>query len=147
MGTPQQSETKCLQTKVVCYSIVKNASKAILPAHTKAEKNKHEIFDFVLSFLFITHKSINIRHYRRLSNCHFVCTLWKHAHHIPTVQCIKTLSSSPANSERWGHTLHSKEKLSTISRDKPRSRTFSLCNKPWYHTFFSEWRFLVHACL
>ena len=38
---------KTLTEESLCCSIVKNAPRVLL-AHTKAEKNKHENFDFVL---------------------------------------------------------------------------------------------------
>ena len=37
-----------MQTKNLCYSIVKNASRVQLCPHSEAEKNKHDNFDFVV---------------------------------------------------------------------------------------------------
>ena len=44
------------------YSIVKNDPRVLL-AHTKAEKNKHKNFNFVLSS-FLTHNPITINVYK-----------------------------------------------------------------------------------
>ena len=43
----QQTEPKLLQTKSLCYTIVKNAPRVLLP-HSEAEKRKLENFDFVI---------------------------------------------------------------------------------------------------
>ena len=37
--------------------------------------------------------------HRHLSGCHFVHILWNHAHHIPTMQCLKSQLSSPGDNE------------------------------------------------
>ena len=52
---PQQIEPTLLQTKSLCYTIVKNAPRVLLP-HSEAEKRKLENFDFVIllsSFFFV----------------------------------------------------------------------------------------------
>ena len=58
MGTAlrklQQIEPKLSKTKSLCYTIVKNAPKVLLP-HSEAEKGKYENFDFAIllsSFFF-----------------------------------------------------------------------------------------------
>ena len=43
----QKIEPKLLQTKSLCYTIIKNAPRVLLP-HSAAEERKPENFDFVI---------------------------------------------------------------------------------------------------
>ena len=62
---PQQSEPKHLQTKSICYTIVNNVPRVLLP-HSEAEKKELEYFNFAILlssssfFFFITHNSRTI---------------------------------------------------------------------------------------
>ena len=45
---PQLSEPKYLQTKNLCYTIVKNPARVLLPDTEVDEKRQHENYDFVI---------------------------------------------------------------------------------------------------
>ena len=59
---PQHSEPKRLLTKSLCYTIVKNATRVLLP-HSEAEKNNHENCNFVILLSSLSHVTENHRAY------------------------------------------------------------------------------------